>query len=96
VVVRDVAATCVLLVSVGIAWLFSRRHQQCALVQTEERLRGRVSALYVYIVSGIGSLGTAISGWLCEVGGTNQLSSRQRNFCLSPASVYSCRRSADD
>jgi MFS family permease len=95
VVVRDVAATGVLLVFVGICMaVFLVGINSALLSRTEEKLRGRISAIYVYIVSGIGPLGTSISGWLCEVGGTNLAFGVGSGISLLVAGIglYSCRR----
>jgi MFS family permease len=41
------------------------------LLDTTERMHGRVAALYWYITGGLGPLGSGLSGWLSEIGGTD-------------------------
>jgi MFS family permease len=42
----------------------------CLFTETAQEVHGRIGALYSYIVIGIGPLGSSISGWLSDVGGT--------------------------
>jgi hypothetical protein len=40
-------------------------------IETEQQFQGRVGALYTYVVFALGPLGSSISGWLGEIGGTD-------------------------
>lgn len=41
------------------------------LLDAKDQMLGRISALSGYITGTLGPLGSSISGWLCEIGGTN-------------------------
>jgi MFS family permease len=70
--VRDAAVIAVALVLAGFCMTFVvAAIHSIVLACTKERFLARVGALSSYIVLAIAPLGSSISGWLSDVGGTN-------------------------
>jgi len=68
---QSVAGCCILLVFVGVCFtLWTSNANSLVQLEAPDRLRGRVLALYLFAFNGAVPLGGLLTGWLCEVGGT--------------------------
>jgi predicted MFS family arabinose efflux permease len=77
-----------LLAVVGISFTFWSATSQAMLqLAAPDALRGRVVSLYLLVFGGLQPVGSLVSGWLADVGGTS-LAFLVAGSCLSAAAVY--------
>jgi len=68
---QSVAGCSILLLLVGACFtLWTSNANSLVQLEAPDRLRGRVLALYLFAFNGAVPLGGLLTGWLCEVGGT--------------------------
>jgi MFS family permease len=68
---QNVGACAVLLAMAGLCFtIYTSTSNALVQLAAPKHLQGRVAGFYSYIVTGVGPLGDAISGWLSQEGGT--------------------------
>jgi len=81
-----------LLALVGICFtLWSATSQAMLQLTAPDALRGRVVSLYLLVFGGLQPVGSLLSGWLSDVGGTS-LAFLVAGGCISVAAVYDVAR----
>ena len=88
--VRFLAGTAagVLLALVGISFsLWSATSQSMLQLTAPDALRGRIVSLYLLVFAGLSPIGSLLSGWLADVGGT-RLAFLVAGVAVSVTAVY--------